>query len=83
MAKNPKPPQDDADLRSDGVQRRAAPSFYSVCSTGSVTKDTRKLRKPETKSHRDSVRQSHLFGSYCAMARTAPVARLLFECTLY
>ena len=56
MAKNPKHPQDDADLRSDGVRRRAAPS-YSLRSTGSETKDRRKSRKPETKSHRDSVRQ--------------------------
>ncbi|OGE46839.1 hypothetical protein PENARI_c101G07936 [Penicillium arizonense] len=55
MAKNPKPPQDDADLRSDGVRRRAAPSFYSVCSTGSETKDRRKSRKPETKLYRTSV----------------------------
>jgi hypothetical protein len=57
MAKNPKPPQDDADLRSDGVQRRAAPSSYSVCSTGSKSKNERNSRKQMTESRRNSVRQ--------------------------
>ena len=82
MAKNPKHPQDDADLRSDGVRRRAAPS-YSVCSTGSETKDRRKSRKPRRNHTEIRYANAHLFGSYYAMARTAPAASLLFECTLY
>jgi hypothetical protein len=82
MAKNPKPPQGDADIMSDGVQRRVAPPSYSFRSTGSISKDGGNSHKPVTRSHTILVRQCSPFCSYFVMARTAVMVPVSFKCTL-